>query len=182
MNAAHIENTTHTVTTADTAAAGYSGAEQAAPTVGTDAVQVHAHYASVKKLGHWTTATSFEVRARRGLVVLDLRSPQIPAGDVEIQLDSDHSLLKLLVAADDVVNHWDLHWQGRGKVKDHESVDTGTGRRIRIHGEVRHGEIRVQRGGVAQLTAMFSREYVDDVRRAHREGEMPAVDDPTRVA
>jgi hypothetical protein len=143
--------------------------------------QIHAHYAPVKKLGHWTTATRFHVKVRRGLVVLDLRSPRIPAGDLDIRLDCDHSLVKLLVAENDVVDHWDLHWLGRGKVKDHEGTATD-GRRIRVHGEVRHGEIRVRRGGTAQLTAMFSREYVDDVRRAHREGGMPTVDDPTRAA
>jgi hypothetical protein len=33
----------------------------------------------VKKLGHWTTARSFDVRAARGSVVLDLRSPRIAA-------------------------------------------------------------------------------------------------------
>ena len=148
----------------------------------TQTEQIQAHYDNVKKLGHWTTSTSFQVKARRGMVVLDLRSPRIPAGDVDILLDSDHSLVKLLVGEHDVVDHWDLHWQGRGKVKDYEGVAGAGGRRIRVHGEVRHGEIRVRRGGTAQLTAMFSREYVDDIRRAHREGGLPTVDDPTRVA
>jgi hypothetical protein len=46
---------------------------------------------------------------------------------------------------------------------------------------MRHGEIRVHRGGIAMLSAMFSREYVADLRRAHREGGFPTVDDPTRT-
>jgi hypothetical protein len=47
---------------------------------------------------------------------------------------------------------------------------------------MRRGEIRVHRGGIAQLSAMFSREYWADLRRAHKEGGFPAVDDPTRTA
>lgn len=147
-----------------------------------ETVQIQSHYASVKKLGHWTTARRFEVRARRGMAVLDLRSPQIPDGDIEIVVDIDHSMVKLLVAEDAVVDHWDLEWSGRGKVKDSEGRNADGGRRIRITGHVRHGEIRVNRGGIAMLSAMFSREYVDDLRRAHREGTHPTVDDPTRVA
>ncbi|SNR39778.1 hypothetical protein [Actinomadura mexicana] len=54
----------------------------------------------------------------------------------------------------------------------------GDGRAIRVTGEVRHGEVRVHRGGVATLSAMFSREFVQDVRRARREGTTPSVADP----
>ena len=32
------------------------------------------------------------------------------------------------------------------------------------------------------LSAMFSREYLDDLRRAHRDGTFPEVGDPTRTA
>lgn len=152
-------------------------------------VRVHADHRSVKHLGHWTGASRFEVRARRGYALLDLRSPRIPAGDIDIELDLDHALVKLLVPEDAVIDRWDLRWSGRGKVKDGQG-DTGAGgdigsraaRRIRLTGHARGAEIRVHRGGVAVLSAMFSRAYLDDLRRAHREGGMPTVDDPTRDA
>ncbi|AHI00077.1 hypothetical protein GCM10010174_81890 [Kutzneria viridogrisea] len=148
----------------------------------TQPVAVQAHYTAVKKLGHWTTARRFEVRARRGMAVLDLRSPRIEQGEIEVRLDLDHSMVKLLLPEDAVVDHWDLHWLGRGRVKDHEAPRAEGGRRVRLVGEIRHGEVRVRRGGIAMLSAMFSRAYVEDLRRAHREGGMPTVDDPTRVA
>ncbi|WP_067905302.1 hypothetical protein [Actinomadura chibensis] len=146
-----------------------------------DATRVHAHYRTVKKLGHWTAARRFEVRARRGMVVLDLRSPRIPDGDIEIEVNLDHSMLKLLVPQDADIDHWDLSYPGRGRVKDWTG-ENGAGRRVRITGEIRHGEIRVHRGGIATLSAMFSREFVQDVRRARREGTEPTVADPARGA
>ncbi|MBT2206976.1 hypothetical protein [Actinomadura sp. NEAU-AAG7] len=144
-------------------------------------VRVHTHYRSVKKLGSWTEARAFEVRGRRGSVVLDLRSPLIGDGDIEIDVDLDHSMLKLLVPEDANIDHWDLRFAGRGRVKDWTGRG-GEGRRVVIRGEMRHAEIRVHRGGIATLSAMFTREYVKDVRRAHREGGFPTIDDPTRVA
>jgi hypothetical protein len=44
--------------------------------------RVHADHRSVKHFGHWTGASHFEVRARRGYAPLDLRSPRIPTGDI----------------------------------------------------------------------------------------------------
>jgi hypothetical protein len=139
--------------------------------------RVQAHYDTVKKLGHWTDDRRFEVRARRGMVVLDLRSPRIPDGDIEIEVDLDHAMVKLLVPQDAQVDHWDLRYTGRGRVKDWTG-ENGDGRTIRVTGGIRHGEIRVHRGGVATLSAMFSREFVQDVRRARREGTTPTVADP----
>ena len=144
-----------------------------------DTVRVQAHYETVKRLGHWTTARDFEFRARRGSAVLDLRSPHIPDGDIEIHVDLDHAMLKLLVPDDAVIDQWDLRWFGRGRVKDGEGAAVkAPGRRIRLTGEIRHGEIRVNRAGVAVLSAMFSREFMDDMRRAHKEGGTPTVADP----
>ena len=51
-----------------------------------------------------------------------------------------------------------------------------------LTGQLRHGEIRVNRGGIAVLSAMFSREYLADLRRSHREGGQPTVADPARTA
>ncbi|MEO3822959.1 hypothetical protein [Actinomadura sp. B10D3] len=139
--------------------------------------RVQAHYETVKKLGHWTDDRRFEVRARRGMVVLDLRSPRIPDGDIEVEVDLDHAMVKLLVPQDAGIDHWDLRYTGRGRVKDWTG-ENGGGRTVRVTGEIRHGEIRVHRGGIATLSAMFSREFVQDVRRARREGTTPAVADP----
>jgi hypothetical protein len=146
------------------------------------AVRVPAHHTVTKRLGHWTTAREFEVRSHRGVAVLDLRSPQIPDGDVRIDVDLDGAVLKLLVADDAVIDDWDLHRAGRGKVKDAQGPGTPGGRRVVLTGRMRRGEVRVHRGGIAMLSAMFSRAYLTDLRRAHREGGFPTVDDPTRSA
>jgi hypothetical protein len=162
-------------------------------TSSTDTVLVHADHTMAKHLGNWTTARTFEVRARRGAAVIDLRSPDIggDAGqhsdielrsDIELHVDIDHGMLKLLLPVDATVDHWDLQWTGRGKVKDWEGSTATGGRRVRLTGRVTSGEIRIHRGGMAILSAMFSRAYLDDVKRAHRDGTTPTVDDPTRVA
>lgn len=147
----------------------------------TEAVHVQAHYGTNRKLGHWTTGRRFEVRAMRGQVVLDLRSPRIPPGDLEVEILADHSMIKLLVPEDAMVDHWDLEIIGRGRVKDGPVEPTATGRRIKLTGRIRHGEVRIRRGGIAVLAAMFTREYVQDVRRAHRDGTSPTVANPTRA-
>jgi hypothetical protein len=148
----------------------------------TGTAQVQAHYSAVRKLGHWTTDRRVTVRATRGHVTLDLRSPRIPAGDIEIELTADRSMLKLLVPDDAIVDHWDLRQVGRCRVKDGRFEETSTSRTIRITGELRRGEIRIRRGGVAVLSAMFTREYAEDVLRAHKEGTIPTMDDPVRNA
>ena len=145
-------------------------------------VRIPAHHAVTKRLGHWTTERDFEVRAHRGNAVLDLRSPRIPEGDVHVAVDLDHGLLKLLVAEDAVVDDWDLRRIGRGRVKNWQAPSAPGGRRIVLTGTLRYGEIRVHRGGIAILSAMCSREYLAELRRVHKEGGFPTVDDPTRTA
>jgi hypothetical protein len=151
-------------------------------TASTAPVRVAANYEVTKHLGNWTTAREFQVRAHRGHAVLDLRSPEIPDGDVTIELELDHAMLKLLVPDGAVIDDWDLRRLGRGRVKDAEGRKAAGGRRIVLTGQLRHGEIRVHRGGIAQLSAMFSREYLADLRRAHARGGYPTVDDPARTA
>ncbi len=75
--------------------------------------RIQADHRLVKKLGHWTTDRAFEVRARRGAAVLDLRSHEIPDGDLEVRVDLDHAMLKLLVPEGAVIDSWDLRWSGR---------------------------------------------------------------------
>ncbi len=145
--------------------------------------QIHADHSSQKRLGAWTSARVFQIRARRGQVVIDLRSPRIPDGDIEIDLDLDHATVKLLVAEDAVIDSWDLAWTGRGKVKQtYHHNPAGAGRRIRLTGHARHGEVRVHSGGIARLSAMCSREYLADARRAHIQGGAPTLDDPALSA
>jgi hypothetical protein len=148
----------------------------------TTPVRVHADHTTTKRLGNWTTATSFEVRERRANTVLDLRSPRIGdgEGDIEIRVELDRALLKLLVPDGASIDASGLRWTGRGKVKD-SAPGGGKGRVVRIVGHIDNGEVRIHRGGVATLSAMFSREYVEDIRRVHRDGGVPTVDDPTRT-
>jgi hypothetical protein len=148
----------------------------------TTPVRIPANHAVTKRLGNWTTDRHFQVRAHRGQAVLDLRSPQIPAGDIQVEVDLDHATLKLLVPEDAVVDDWDLRRIDRGRVKDWQAPKASGGRRIVVTGRMRRAEIRVHRGGIAVLSAMFSREYLADVRRVHKQGGFPTVDDPTRTA
>jgi len=143
--------------------------------------RLHVDHEVTKRLGRWTRASRFDVRARSGVLVLDLRSPQIQ-GDVEIRLDLHRSTVKLLLPEGDQVDHWDLGWTGRGQVKDDLRPAGPDGRRIRLDGHADDSEIRVHRGGMAVLSAMFSRAFVQDLRQARRSGGYPTVDDPARTA
>lgn len=145
-----------------------------------ETVRIRANGRGVKKLGHWTTARSFDVRATRGNVVLDLRSSRIEASDIEIQLDIDHATVKLLVPEGTVIDHDEVRRVGRGRVKDWTGVSAPGGRRIMLRGEMRKAEVRVHRGGIAILSAMCSREYLADALQARREGRYPTIDDPSR--
>jgi hypothetical protein len=142
--------------------------------------RIRAYSRVVKKLGHWTTARSLDVRAARGSVVLDLRSPRMAGPDIEIRLDIDHATVKLLVPDGAIIDHDDVRRVGRGRVKDWTGISAPGGRRIVLLGEMRNAEVRVHRGGIAILSAMCSREYVADALRARREGRYPSIDDPSR--
>jgi hypothetical protein len=144
------------------------------------ATAIRAHGTVTKRLGHWTDRREFDVRTSRATVVLDLRSPRIPAGDIEINLDADHAVVKLLVSDGAVIDHGDVRRIGRGRVKDWTGTSVTGGRRIVLTGELRNAEVRVHRGGIAILSAMCSREYLADARQARREGRFPTIDEPSR--
>ncbi|MFD9392259.1 hypothetical protein ACFWBB_16495 [Streptomyces sp. NPDC060000] len=144
--------------------------------------RIHSDHDLVKHLGNWTEAGRFEIKARHGATVLDLRSPDLP-DDIEIHLDLDRAMVKLLVDDDTTVDHWNLRWTARGRIKDSRpssTRDEAAGRRIQLSGSATNSEIRIHRGGIAILTAMFSRAYVQDVRHAHKTGGVPTIDDPAR--
>ena len=142
--------------------------------------RIHVDHASVKRLGHWTGAGFFHVRVRRGTTVLDLRSPRV-AGDIDMELEVRRSTIVLLLPGDVAVDHWQLRFDGRGRVKDDQPPTTAT-RSVRLRGAAADSQIRIRRGGAAQLTAMFSREYLADLRRSRRAATFPTVDDPRRGA
>jgi len=134
----------------------------------------------VKKLGHWTTERAFEIKIRHGAATLDLRSHQIPDGDIEIHLDIDHGMLKLLVPDGATIDSWDVSFVGRGRVKDWQRGEARTdGRTIRLVGPIRRGEVRINRGGIAVLSAMMTKEFIADARHANKVGTTPVVADPS---
>ena len=146
-----------------------------------EAERLHVDHAVAKRLGRWTSASQFDARVRSGVLVLDLRSPDVK-GDIEVRLDLRRSTLKLLLADGDQVDHWDLDWTGRGQVKDDQRPAGPGGRRVRLAGHADNSEIRVHRGGMAALSAMFSRAFAQDLRQARKNGGYPTVDDPARAA
>ena len=148
----------------------------------TATVRIAANHAVTKRLGNWTTARNLQVRARHGIAVLDLRSAQIPDGDILIETDLDHATLTVLVADDAAIDDWNLQWIGRGRLKDAQVPKVPGKRRIVLNGRMRHSEIRVRRSGMAVLSAMCSRAFLADLRQARAEGRMPSVADPTHVA
>jgi hypothetical protein len=150
--------------------------QPSAPVTGTE--RIHIDHDTTKRLGNWTRANRFEVRARTSQVTLDLRSADIP-DQVEVQLDTYHTTVKLLVAEDAVIEHWDLRFTGKGRIKDGQGRSEGT-HRVRLLGSVTDGEIRIHRGGVAIVSAMMSREYLQDLRQARKDHRYPTIDDPTR--
>lgn len=166
------------------------------PAEGPGLVPIRAHKRAIRKLGHWTTARRFDVRASRGTVLLELRSPRIEAGDIEIRLDIDHAMVKLLVPDAAIVDHDDVRRVGRCGFVDWSATPTPGGRHIRLIGEMRSSELRINRGGIAILSAMFTREYLDDLRQAfqkshartlrgvqqaYREGSWTTIEDPGRL-
>ena len=133
---------------------------------------IRAHNESIRRIGPWTTARRYDVRASSSSVVLDLLLPEIPDGEIEIALDLNRSALKLLVPDGAVVDSDDLRRVGRGRVKDWTGTAAPDGRTIRLVGEMRDSEVRVTRGGFAIVQTMLSREGRKHVREAHRRGRL----------
>src|SRR5262245_50383752 len=154
----------------------YLAASDTPPGAG-EPVRIRAHGRSVRRLGHWTTARCFDVRASRGSVVLELRSPRIEPGEIEIRLDVDHSMVKLLVPDGTVVEHDDVRRVGRGGFVDWSGSPAPGGRLVRVVGEMRSSELRINRGGIAIVSAMLTGEYLADLRRAFRENRVRTLGD-----
>jgi hypothetical protein len=134
--------------------------------------QIRAHHRSIRKMGTWTTARHFDIRASRGSVVLDLLLPDLEPGDMTVELDIDHSTVILLVPDGTTVDDDDLRRVGRGRVKDWTGVGSPNGRTLRLTGEMRSSEIRVHRGGIAILRLLLNRSTRNQLRRAHAQGRI----------
>jgi hypothetical protein len=140
-------------------------------------VPIRAHNRAIRRLGHWTSARRFDVRASRGSVLLDLRSRRIEAGEIEIRLDLDHAMVKLLVPDSSIVDHDDVRRVGRCGFVDWSATSAPGERRIRVVGEMRSSELRINRGGIAIVSAMLTGEYLHDLRRAFRENHVTSLKD-----
>ena len=92
------------------------------------AIPVRAHNAGRQAARALDSDRQFDVRASRGSVVLDLRSPQIAAGDIEISLDIDHAVVKLLVPDGAVIDDGDTRRIGRCRIKDWTGISAADGR------------------------------------------------------
>jgi hypothetical protein len=134
--------------------------------------QIRAHRRSIRRLGAWTTARRFDVRASRGSILLDLLLPELEPGEITVELDLDHSTLILLVPDGTNVDHDELRRVGRGRVKDWTGVGSPDGRTLKLTGEIRNAEIRIHRGGIAILRLLLTRSTRAQMRRAHAQGRI----------
>jgi hypothetical protein len=134
--------------------------------------QIRAHRRSIRRLGAWTTARRFDVRASRSSVLLDLLLPELEPGEITVELDIDRSTLILLVPDGTNVDHDELRRVGRGRVKDWTGVGSPDGRTLRLTGEIRNAEIRIHRGGIAILRLLLTRSTRAQLRRAHAQGRI----------
>ena len=138
----------------------------------TDTEQLRAHHRSVRKLGAWTNARRFDIRASRSSVVLDLLLPELEPGEITIDLDIDRSTVILLVPDGTNVDDDELRRVGRGRVKDWTGTGSSEGRTLRLTGEMRNAEVRIHRGGIAILRLLLSSSSRNEVRRARRQGRI----------
>ena len=160
-------------------------------------VRIRAHHQPIRRMGHWTTTRRFDVRASQSSIILELRSPRIEPGDIEVNLDVDHSMVKLLVPDRAIVDADELRRVGRCGFNDWSGTGEPTGRVIRVVGEMRRSELRISRGGIAIVSAMLTGEYLADLRSAfrtnhiasfkdiqaaYREGRWTTIEDPGRSA
>ncbi len=127
------------------------------------ATRIHADHTVLKHLGDWTADRAFHVRSRKSTVLLDLRA----AGrdEIDLQLELDGSSLILLLADGAAVEHWDLHFTGRGRVKDDQA--TGLAATVRLHGQAAASRVIIRRGGMAELRSLASLARLREAHHLH---------------
>jgi hypothetical protein len=140
--------------------------------ISTESEQVRAHHRSIRRLGTWTTARNFDIRASRSSILLDLLLPELEPGEITVDLDIDHSTVILLVPDGTNVDHDDLRRIGRGRVKDWTGTGSPGGRTLRLTGEMRSAEVRIHRGGIAILRLLLTRSSRGAVGRARKQGRI----------
>jgi hypothetical protein len=143
------------------------------------AVRIRADHSVVRKLGQWTTARHFDVRSSRGNILLDLRSPRLRAGTVEIWLDLDSAVLRLLVPDGADVDDSRARRHGDCRIRDRAGTGAPGGRRILLGGQLRTSEVRVQRGALP-VRARRSPRNLAGALRARRDDLLAAIDGSAR--
>ena len=138
----------------------------------TESQRIRAQHRSIRKLGAWTTARRFDIRACRGSVVLDLLLPELEPGEITVELDIDRATVILLVPDDTNIDDDELRRVGRGRVKDWTGTGSTGGRTLKLRGEMRNAELRIHRGGIAILRLLLSRGTRNELRRAHAQGRI----------
>jgi hypothetical protein len=128
------------------------------------ATRLHADHTVLKHLGDWTEDRSFHVRSRKSTVVLDLRATG--RDEIELLLELDGSTLCLLLPDDAAIEHWDLHFAGRGRVKDDQApVRPAT---VRLHGLAANSRVVVRRGGAAEFASLTSLARLREAHHLHQ--------------
>jgi hypothetical protein len=141
-------------------------------TITPDTELIRAHRRCVRKLGTWTHARHFDIRANRGSVVVDLLLPEIEQGEIAVDFDIERATVVLLVPEGARIDDDELRRIGRGRVKDWTGAASPNGRPIKLVGEMRDAEVRIHRGGIAILRLLLSPTHRAQVRQAHREGRI----------
>jgi hypothetical protein len=134
--------------------------------------KIRARHRSIRKLGAWTTARRFDIRASRGSVVLDLLLPELEPGEITVELDIERATVILLVPDGTNIDDDELRRVGRGRVKDWTGIGSPGGRTLKLTGEMRNAELRIHRGGIAILRLLLSRATRRELRRAHAQGRI----------
>lgn len=139
------------------------------------AVRIRADHSVVRQLGDWTAARRFDIRSSRGNLLLDLRSPRLAAGDIEIWLDLDSAVLRLLVPDGADIDDSRARRYGECRVRDRAGTGAPGGRRVVLGGQLRTSEVRVRRGGQAASAARSPR-YLAGALRQRRDDLLAAID------
>jgi hypothetical protein len=131
------------------------------------ATPIHADHTVLKHLGDWTADRSFHVRSRKSTVVLDLRA----AGrdEIDLLLELDGSTLTLLLADDAAIEHWDLRFAGRGRVKDDQAPEPPA--TVRLRGRAAESRVVIRRGGMAELASLASLSRLREAHHSHKLAE-----------
>lgn len=113
---------------------------------GTQPVRLAASHGKVERLGAWRVPEEVTVELRHSVCVIDLRTATLPPGGVTIDVESRHSVIKVLVPDQAAV---DLSGVGRhhSNTVDRRArrVVSANGPAIVFTGHIHHGVIKILR-------------------------------------